>query len=188
MNAFEILQTRRAIRNYENREVEREKIERLLEAATLAPNDRMREPWSFFVIQGETKKRYEKLAYEYLQERFPTKPHLIESSIKVVSQTPVMIAVTSDILPEEADSKDNEYAVCCAIHSMWLAAQELNLGFVWRTRGVGLVHDGRLHDFIGSPKDKKIIGMVFLGYPNQKELEEVKTKKRTHFQEKTVWL
>jgi nitroreductase len=188
MNVFELLQSRRAIRNYENKEVEREKIERLLEAATLAPNDRMREPWSFFVIQGEAKTRYEQLAFEYLQERFPTKPHLVESSIKVVKQTPVMIAVTSDILPKEADSKDNEYAVCCAIHSMWLAAQELNLGFVWRTRGVGLVHDNRLHEFIGAPENKKMIGMVFIGYPDKKELEGEKNKKRTPFKEKTVWL
>lgn len=188
MNVFNLLQSRRSIRNYEDREVEREKIEKLLEAATLAPNDRMREPWSFFVIQGEAKKRYEQIAYDYLQERFPTKPSLIASSIKVVSQTPVMIVVTSDILSEEADSKDNEYAVCCAIHSMWLAAQELNLGFVWRTRGVGLVHDGRLHDFIGSPQDKKIIGMIFLGYPDKNEIEEVKRKKRTPFEEKTVWI
>ncbi|TWI57158.1 nitroreductase family protein [Halalkalibacter nanhaiisediminis] len=188
MSVFELLESRRAIRNYENREVEREKIERLLEAATLAPNDRMREPWGFFVIQGEAKERYKELALAYLQERFPTKPHLIESSIKVVTNTPVMIAVTSDIAKNEADSKDNEYAVCCAIHSMWLAAQELDLGFVWRTRGVGLVHDQRLHDFIGAPEEKKTVGMIFLGYPDAKEIEEAKPKKRTPFVEKTVWL
>nr|WP_285874616.1 nitroreductase family protein [Halalkalibacter oceani] len=140
------------------------------------------------IRQGEAKERYEELALAYLQERFPTKPHLIESSIKVVTNTPVMIAVTSDIASNEADSKDNEYAVCCAIHSMWLAAQELDLGFVWRTRGVGLVHDQRLHDFIGAPEGKKTVGMIFLGYPDAKELEEAKPKKRTPFVEKTVWL
>jgi nitroreductase len=188
MSVIEILQRRKAIRNYETREVEREKIERLLQAAILAPNDRMREPWSFFVIQGDAKKRYEKVAYDYLQERFPTKPKLIDSSMEVVRNTPVMIMVTSDIASNEADTKDNEYAVCCAIHSMWLSAQELGLGFVWRTRGVGLVHDQRSYEFIGSPEGKKMIGTIFLGYPDQSELEEEKIKKRTTFEEKTVWL
>ncbi|MCM3760217.1 nitroreductase [Alkalihalobacillus oceani] len=188
MNGFELLKARKAIRNYANREVEREKIEQLLEAATWAPNDRLREPWSFYVIQGEAKKKYEQLAHSYLQERFPTKPSLIESSLKVVRTTPVIIIATADIAENEADTKDNEYAVCCAIFSMWLAARELGLGFVWRTRGVGLVHDQRLHDFIGAPANKKVVGTIFLGYPAEGETEAATEKKRTPYQEKTVWL
>ncbi|SDH71303.1 nitroreductase family protein [Alteribacillus bidgolensis] len=188
MSIIEALQARRAIRSFEPREIEQEKIEQLLKAATLAPNDRMREPWSFFVIQGEAKKRYEEVTYEYLQERFPTKPKLVESSLAAVRKTPVMIIVTSDIASTEADTKDNEYAVSCAIHSMWLAAQELDLGFVWRTRGVGLVHDNRSYEFIGAPEGKKVIGTICLGYPDEKELKDKKEKKRTSFKDKTVWL
>lgn len=187
MSLLEALKNRRAIRNYENKEVEEEKIKQLLEAATWAPNDRLREPWTFFVIRGEAKKKYEAIAAGYLNERFPTKPHLVESSLAVVKNTPVIIVVTSDIIPgDEASSIDNEYATCCAIHSMWLASCDLGLGFVWRTRGVGLVHDERLHRFIGSPEDKKVVGTVFLGYP--KEGEEVKATRRTPFEKKTVWL
>ncbi|ARK30004.1 nitroreductase family protein [Halalkalibacter krulwichiae] len=188
MSVIEFLHSRRAIRNYQPREVEKEKIEQLLKVATLAPNDRLREPWSFYVIQGEAKKRYEQVALDYLQERFPTKPKLIESSIEVVKNTPVIIMVTADIASNKADTKDNEYAVCCAIHSMWLAACELELGFVWRTRGVGLVHDQRSYQFIGSPEGKKMVGTIFLGYPDQSETEVGMLKKRTSYEEKTVWL
>lgn len=189
MAIIEVLKNRRAIRNYDTQEVEKEKIEQLLDAATWAPNDGMREPWSFYVLQGEAKGRYEQLATHYLQERFPTKPHLVEGSLKVVKNTPVSIVVTADIVPnDKAASQDNEYAVCCAIHSMWLAAKDLGLGFVWRTRGVGLVHDERLHEFIGSPENKKVIGTVFLGYPENEALKKMKTPRRTSFKEKTVWL
>ncbi|MFB4162339.1 nitroreductase [Alteribacillus sp. JSM 102045] len=188
MSILEALHSRRAVRNFDQREVEQEKIQELLKAATLAPNDRMREPWSFYVVQGEAKKRYEEVAYDYLQERFPAKQKLVDSSMEVVKKTPVIIIVTSDIASTEADTKDNEYAVCCAIHSMWLAAQELDLGFVWRTRGIGLVHDERSYEFIGSPEGKKVVGTVCLGYPEAKELENMKEKKRTAFEEKTVWL
>jgi nitroreductase len=189
MSVVDALQNRRAIRNYKTQEVEQEKIEQLLHAATLAPNDRMREPWSFYVIQGEAKMKYEQLASDFLEERFPTKPNLVEGSLKVLRNTPVMIVVTSDIVPgDEEASADNEYAACCAIHSMWLAAVELGLGFVWRTRGVGLVRDERLHTFIGSPVNKKIIGTVFVGYPDLEELEKIKPKARTPYQEKTTWL
>ena len=189
MSIIAEIKTRRAIRDYEAREVEDEKICTLLEAATWAPNDRMREPWSFYVIKGEAKKRYERLAYDYLLERFPTKPNLIESSLKVVKTTPVHIIVTADTVPDDEEaSADNEYAVCCAIHSMWLAAKELGLGLVWRTRGVGLVRDQRMMEFIGSPENKKIIGNLFIGYPDPEGIKNAKVPARTSFEEKTIWL
>lgn len=189
MSIISALKNRRAIRDYAARDVEDQKIKTLLDAATWAPNDRMREPWGFYVIKGEAKKRYEELAATYLTERFPTKPHLVESSLKVLRNTPVHIVVTADIVPgDEEASQDNEYAVCCAIHSMWLAAKELGLGFVWRTRGVGLVHDARMHEFIGSPENKKIIGNLFIGYPDDEALKKMKAPARTSFEAKTVWL
>ncbi|WP_408010316.1 nitroreductase [Pseudalkalibacillus sp. A8] len=189
MSVMDILQRRRAIRNYQSASIEREKIEQLLHAATLAPNDRMREPWNFYVIQGEKKNQYEELALDYLIQRFPTKPNLVESSIQVVKNTPVIIIVAADMVDgNEEASTDNEYATCCAIHSMWLAAEELGLGFVWRTRGVGLVRDERLRQFIRLPQDKKVVGSVFLGYPSQGEVEKLKEKSRTSYIEKTTWL
>ncbi|WP_100408078.1 nitroreductase family protein [Bacillus solitudinis] len=189
MNVMKLLKSRRAIRNYEPRHVEKEKIEQLLEAATLAPNDRMREPWSFYVIQGEAKDKYVQLAKDYLEERFQAKPKLVESSLKVVTTTPAMIVVASDIVEgDDEATRDNEYAVCCAIHSMWLMAMDLDLGFVWRTRGVGLVSDARMNEFIGSLQNKKIIGTVYIGYPDQEALDKLKPKTRIPFSEKTTWL
>lgn len=186
MSVIEALIQRRAIRNYTTQAVETEKIEQILQAATYAPNDRMREPWHFYVMQGEAMKRYEEMAAAYLQERFPTKPNLVESSLKVVQMTPVAIVVTADIVEGDTDATaDNVFAVCSAIMSMWLAAEELGLGFVWRTRGVGLVHDTRMRDFIGASDAQKVVGTIFIGYPEEQDLPD---KKRTSFEEKTTWL
>lgn len=185
MTVMNALKSRRAVRSYEPKEVETEKINRLLEAAAWAPNDRLREPWHFYVIRGEAKARYEQIAREFLEERFPTKPHLVKESITVLETTPLVIVVTSDVIPgDEASSEDNEYAVACAIHSMWLTAQELGLGLVWRTRGIGLTRDERLHKLIGSPENRKIVGSVFVGYPSAESPET----KRTAIEDKTTWL
>ena len=70
MSIIQALNERRAIRNYENRTVEKEKITQLLEAAITAPNDRLREPWNFYVIKDEAKHRYEKLAEEFCNSVF----------------------------------------------------------------------------------------------------------------------
>ncbi|EFM12253.1 nitroreductase [Paenibacillus curdlanolyticus YK9] len=185
MSIIDALKHRRAIRSYDAREVDECQLAKMLEAATWAPNDRLREPWHFYVIRGQAKTRYEQMAAEYLQERFPTKPNLVKESLAVLETTTLMIVVTADIVPgDEASSEDNEYAAACAIHSMWLAAQEMGLGFVWRTRGVGLVRDQRLHQFIGSPDNKKIIGTVFVGYP----AAETPPTARTSYLDKTTWL
>ncbi len=186
MSILTALKNRRAVRNYTTQPVEREKIEQILEAATYAPNDRLREPWHFYVIQGDALKQYEKVAHHYLLNRFPTKPQLVESSLKVVQTTPVVIVVTSDMVEGDPDAtKDNVFAVCSAIMSMWLAAEELGLGFVWRTRGVGLVHDPAMHEFIGASTNQQVVGTIFLGYPEELPATE---KKRTPFIEKTTWL
>jgi nitroreductase len=185
MTVIEALKDRRAVRNYLPLEVGVDKIAKLLEAATWAPNDRLREPWHFYVIRGDAKLRYEQIAKDYLQERFPTKPNLIQDSLAVLEKTPLVIVVTADMIPEdEASSEDNEYAVACAIHSMWLAAKELGLGLVWRTRGIGLVRDERMHRFIGSPENKKVIGTVFIGYPETEAIPTV----RIAAENKTTWL
>ncbi|QMV40641.1 nitroreductase family protein [Cohnella cholangitidis] len=185
MSVISLLRQRRAVRNLKPDLVEEDKIHALLEAAVLAPNDRLREPWHFYVIQGAAKQRYEDLARRYLEQRFPTKPNLVAESLKVVTATPLVIVVTSDIIADdEASSKDNEYAVACAIHSMWLAANELGLGLVWRTRGVGLVHDERMREFIGNPDNKKVVGTLFVGYP----AEETPATARTPPREKTTFL
>ncbi|TBL78283.1 nitroreductase family protein [Paenibacillus thalictri] len=185
MSTIPIIANRRAVRAYEPREVEDAKIAALLEAATWAPNDRLREPWHFYVIRGEAKLRYEQLAKQFLEERFPTKPHLVKESLLVLENTPLVIVVTADKVPgDEASSEDNEYAAACAIHSMWLTAAEHGLGLVWRTRGIGLVRDERLHRFIGSPDNRKIIGSVFVGYP----AADAPVTARTPFTEKTTWL
>ncbi|MBM7587618.1 nitroreductase [Bacillus pakistanensis] len=183
---LDTLKQRRAIRQFDPREVEREKIETLLEAATYAPNDRMREPWHFYVLQGDSLKRYEQVALDYLQKRFPTKPHLVESSLKAITKTPLIIVVTSAIVDgDEGATKDNTFAVSSAIMSMWLMAEQLGLGMVWRTRGVGLVHDTELHTFIDASDSEQLVGTLCIGYPAE---EITSVKKRTPFAEKTTWL
>ncbi len=65
MTLLELIRKRRSIRNYEDRPVEREKIEYLLECARLAPSAVNYQPWQFIMItQEEAKKR----AYKMLPE------------------------------------------------------------------------------------------------------------------------
>ncbi len=58
MQLKEIIKKRESVRNYEDRPVPKEKLERVLEAARLAPSANNRQPWKFIVVE-EKKHRQE---------------------------------------------------------------------------------------------------------------------------------
>src|SRR2546428_10577219 len=56
MSVFDIIKRRRSIGKMTAERPTRKQIERLLEAATHAPNHHKVEPWRFFVLAGEARK------------------------------------------------------------------------------------------------------------------------------------
>ncbi|HKJ63802.1 MAG TPA: nitroreductase family protein, partial [Desulfopila sp.] len=51
---LELLRKRRSVRKFEAREVEREKVETLVEAMLRSPSSRSLNPWDFVVIDDPT--------------------------------------------------------------------------------------------------------------------------------------
>ena len=52
---LELLRKRRSIRKYQNKEVEKDKIEQLIKAALLSPSSRNICPWEFIVVNEKEK-------------------------------------------------------------------------------------------------------------------------------------
>ncbi|MCJ7789995.1 MAG: nitroreductase family protein, partial [Candidatus Atribacteria bacterium] len=50
MNFLDLVKTRQSVRKYLNKMVEKEKIERCLEAARFAPSASNSQPWEFIVV------------------------------------------------------------------------------------------------------------------------------------------
>ena len=75
MDFFELVRTRRSIRAFKPDHVEDEKLNRILEAARLAPTAANRQPVYFVVVKDEKTKQALKDAYR--QEWFYTAPIVI---------------------------------------------------------------------------------------------------------------
>ena len=58
MHASEAIRARRSIKRFAERPPSREEIETLLDAATLAPNHRLTQPWRFYVLGPEARYAY----------------------------------------------------------------------------------------------------------------------------------
>ena len=109
----EVVNTRRSIREYDSKEVEDEKIEKILKAAMQAPGSRLKaEPWEFVVVKNR----------KTLKEIGEIKPR--------VSDAPVAIVLVANI--ERAFYKTMwQQDMSAAAENMLLEACNLGLGGLW---------------------------------------------------------
>ena len=68
MEFFEVLEKRRSIRAYKKKEVEKEKLKKILETANLAPSAGNLQSYKIFVVKG--KKKEEMVASNYFHQEF----------------------------------------------------------------------------------------------------------------------
>src|SRR3954451_1188050 len=112
MKTSEAIRERRSIRRFADRAVAREEIESLIDAATLAPNHRLTQPWRFYVLGPEARYAYGRA----LGDRKARKLEDTEAAAKVretVAQEhralPAMIAVAvAD--NENPEIREEDYA------------------------------------------------------------------------------
>jgi len=79
MNVFEAISKRRSIRKYQDRDVEEDKLLRILEAARLAPSARNRQEWRFIVVKDK------KVKEELVREASPHQPFMLQAPIIIVA-------------------------------------------------------------------------------------------------------
>jgi len=151
MNVIDAICRRRSIRRYKETVVEQKKLDRILEAARLAPSAANKQPWRFIVIADPEAK--EKLRPSY--------------NVNWFIQAPVIIVACG--VPKEAWHRRDgeEYCkvdVAIAMQNLVLASTELGLGTCW----IAAFDEKRVKKALGIPKDVKVVAMTPLGYPDEK--------------------
>ncbi len=187
MDVLDAIYARGSVKAFNDRPVERELVEKLLDAAVRAPNHRLTEPWGFYVLTGEPKQRFAELRRDLRAKRFddPEAPEVqkaLEKAYEGAARTPVIIAVTTLVADDPVQRDEDFAATSCAIQNILLAAVDLELGTYLRTGA--LIEDDRVRELLGVPDDHRIVGTIYLGYPTQAP----RMKRRTSAAEKTRWL
>lgn len=147
MDTLTAIWERRSIRKFQNQPIEPEKLERVLEAARLAPSARNAQNWKFVVVQDEALRMQLAEATKY----------------KFIAEAPVIIAGVS-LDPERVMSCGvPAYAVDLAIAmtNITLAAQALGLGTCW----IGGFEQQKAREVLGIPERYKVVELMPLGYP-----------------------
>ena len=174
MEALEAIVTRRSTRNYKPDAVEKEKLDKILQAAQQAPSGGNNQTNHFFVIQNRDVLR--KLiglvaetfaAMEVTENTYASIRRAAASAKKggyvFCYNAPLLIAV--------ANRKDygNNMADCaCAIENMMVAANALDLGSCWINQLRWLNEEPAVLDYLrsfGLKEDERVYGAVIIGYP-----------------------
>jgi nitroreductase len=157
MEFKETMIKRQSIREYEDKPVPQDKLNRILEAARLAPSGSNRQPWKFIVVKDSQRRR--ELAQAANGQTF-------------VGQAPVIItAVATD--PDRIMSCGiPSYAVdlAIAITQMTLAAVDEGLGTCW----IGAFSQDKVKEILGVPAKYKVVTVLPVGYPKRESMTKMR--------------
>ncbi|MFB5194343.1 nitroreductase [Neobacillus sp. KR4-4] len=141
MDTLDAIKTRRNIKKFKSMEIDQNLIDTWLEAASMAPNHRMTEPWEIFFIGAETR---EKLNHK-----------------TNFGNAPMVMMVLSKRGATTVETEENAMATACFIQNFNLAAWSEGVGTFWSS--IGITPKNRA--ILQVPDGYDIIGVLGVGYP-----------------------
>ncbi len=160
METIDAIQTRRSVRVYENRPVDRAVLEEILEAALWAPSWKNTQTAGYIVVESPEMK-------QKLMETLPS------YNAKTVSTAPVVLVMTCK-KARCGYNRDGSYTTKkgdrwemfdsgIACQTLCLAAWDRGLG----TCIMGIYDEDRLPSLLNVPEDQYVTAVIALGYPGE---------------------
>ena len=168
MNFTEIAQNRQSCRNYDSsRDVEKEKIEKILNSAILSPSACNGQPYHFTVCTGETAKKAAKATQGMGMNKF-------------ASDAPVLIVISEKPYVKTAaigsKLKGNDYrSIDIGIASAYITAEATAQGL--GSCILGWLDDNKLREICGVDGAVRLV--ITIGYPAAED--KLRNKKRKDF-------
>ncbi|SFS61486.1 nitroreductase family protein [Sphingobacterium wenxiniae] len=168
------IQYRRTVNqnSFTDKDITKEDILTLLEAANAAPTHKRTQPWRFVVFRKEGLVRLgEELSRIYRTITPPEKyTELAEQNmVKKATASNVAIAIVVNYtgqLPEWEELA----ATACAVQNLWLAAHSLGIGGYWASPGL----INHLGSFLNLEENQKCVGLFYLGHHESEAREPVR--------------
>lgn len=165
MDLMEGIYSRRSIRGYQEEPLTKEVINKLLEAATLAPSASNGQPWSFAVIRGSGAiKGYSDRAKAYLLEIMGDKDPrgyrnaLLNPDFNIFYNTGTLIIIYAKHQGGAGDC-------CLAAQNLMLAAHAAGLGTCWIGMGTPFMDTKEFKSEMGIPLEYKAVAPLAAGIP-----------------------
>lgn len=153
---IDLLKKRRSIRQFQERPVEQEKLDLLIEAMLRAPSSRSLNPWEFVVVTHK----------ETLTALSKAKPH----GAAFLENAPLAIVVCAD--PARCDVWIEDCSIASIL--LHLAATDLDLGSCWiqirlREHDAEQSAEEYVADLLGLKEGMVVEAMIAIGYPAEEK-------------------
>ncbi|WP_312891058.1 nitroreductase [Paenibacillus endophyticus] len=140
---IEIISTRRNIKNFKPDPVNVEQMNTWLQAATMAPNHKLTEPWEVYWVGEETRAKLNHKTNFF--------------------NAPIVIVVISKHGANELETKENAIATACFVQNFILSAWAEGVGTFWSSMAMA----PKMREILGVPSDYEVIGIFGVGYPEE---------------------
>jgi coenzyme F420-0:L-glutamate ligase / coenzyme F420-1:gamma-L-glutamate ligase len=177
---FEVIRSRRSVRQYTEQPIGLDTIHRLLEVARWAPSAHNRQPWRFVVVADASARQVLGIAMADQLRRQLRLDGVDEQaiardasrSVERIAGAGVVIVVCltmedMDAYPDEARQQRETLmavqSVAMAGQNLLLAAHALGLGACWMC--APLFAQATVQDVLGLPPEWQPQGLITLGYP-----------------------
>ena len=169
MDVNEVIKVRRSIRKYKVKQIEEDKLFRVLEAGRLSPSASNKQPWHFIVITDPEIRRKMKEAY--------SRRWFYEAPVIIVGCVDPTIAAVRD--------GENFWKVdgAIAMQSMILQATEEGLGTCW----IGAFQEAVVRKILEIPSHIRVLAMTPLGYPDEVKEKVTRRKKMDEIIHNNKW-
>lgn len=165
MDVYEAIAKRRSIRAYTEEMIDEEKLQRVLNAARLAPSGKNAQAWRFIVVDdGDLKER---LVDACRGQIFLAQAHKV-----------IVICVDETLVYQKHGDYMTSFAAdgSVAMDHLMLAATAEGLGTCW----IGAFSEEEVREILEIPLPYRVVGLTPLGYParegtdrGRKPLEEI---------------
>jgi len=150
MDIYTIMRTRRSVRHYRPDAIPPEVLDRVLEAARIAPSGSNRQPTRLIVVTDpKIKEQLVPLCHDQV----------------FIATAPVVICAVGRDLKYNRGEWMGDYAmivdVSIAVDHLTLAAHAEGLGTCW----IGSFSNAKLKEFFKLPNDVNVVALTPLGYP-----------------------
>lgn len=169
---YQVLESRRDVRHFvPNKNIDNDKLDRILSAAYSAPSVGLMQPWRIIQIKNpDIRTNISQLVQEEInktaiafEERKREFLKLKVEGIKECSELLVVVQIPDDGTIFGRRTMPEEMALCstaCAIQNMWLASRVENIGMGW----VSMFEPQQLASLLECPQNSKPIAILCLGY------------------------
>lgn len=168
MTLSEAIAARRSVREYADKPVAREDLEKLLAAAVQAPSAMNSQAWAFGVLQGRKKvaelgERARLALLAHLDKTGQTgdfRDRMADPGLAMFYGAPALIIIY-------ATAQDMFAPLNCSLaaENLMLAATELGLGTCWIGLAQALLADDESKKEFGVPEDYAMIAPIIVGHP-----------------------